>query len=66
MLLQKSVTLTFARLVTKIKYGIRLSLLLGAHGFRQLSVLFIIVAKASPSPSNAWLSKSLSQFDWLL
>jgi hypothetical protein len=62
----KSVTLTFERLVAKIWYEIGPSLLFGAWGFRRSGILCIAVAKASPSPSNAWLSKSLNSFDTLL
>jgi hypothetical protein len=62
----KSFTLAFERLVTEIEYGVGPSFLLVAHGFRRSGIVYIIFAKASPSPSNAWMSKSLNWFDRLL
>jgi hypothetical protein len=65
-LLSKNITLAFKHLVAKIQYRVGPSLLLGARGFRRSGILFINVPKASPLPSNIWLSKSLNHFDRLL
>jgi hypothetical protein len=47
-LLSKNITLTFERLVTKIRYEVGPSLLLGVWGFRQSCIPCIAVKKCHP------------------